>query len=283
MSVLTVEKVLIRMDRKIGFIGCGNMGRAMLDSLLNNHFIKKDNVRVSVKTDASRKEIAQKWAIETSKDNAEIVRHSDIIFLAVNPKDYQPVIQEIRDITRDDQIFISIAAGIDLFQLENWFGNKTKIVKTMPNTPVMVNAGMSAICPNEYVSKDELDQVCSLFSLFGEYEMMEEEDFDAFIALCGSSPAYIFVLIEAMADAAVKLGLPRKSAYRMAEQAILGSAKLALETGSHPAELKDMVCSPGGSTIVAVAELETQGFRAAIMKAMEKCAEKSKNMHANMD
>jgi len=147
----------------------------------------------------------------------------------------------------------------------------------MPNTPVMVNAGMSAICPNEYVSKDELDQVCSLFSLFGEYEMMEEEDFDAFIALCGSSPAYIFVLIEAMADAAVKLGLPRKSAYRMAEQAILGSAKLALETGSHPAELKDMVCSPGGSTIVAVAELETQGFRAAIMKAMEKCAEKSKN------
>ncbi|MDZ5000616.1 pyrroline-5-carboxylate reductase, partial [Clostridium perfringens] len=146
------------------------------------------------------------------------------------------------------------------------------------NTPALVGEGMSAICPNSNLKKEELKYICNLYENFGEYEILEEKYFDAFTALCGSSPAYVFMFIEAMADAAVKLGIPRNKAYKMAEQSILGSAKLALETGKHPGELKDMVCSPGGTTIEAVAELEKSGFRSSVIKAMEVCAEKYNNM-----
>ena len=162
--------------------------------------------------------------------------------------------------------------------MEEWFDKEVKIIKTMPNTPALVGEGMSAICYNKNVVKEELEEVCSLYNLFGKYELLEESDFNAFIALCGSSPAYVFMFIEAMADAAVKLGIPRVKAYKMAEQSILGSAKLALETGKHPGELKDMVCSPKGTTIEAVIELENKGFRNAVISAMEKCADKANKM-----
>ena len=148
----------------------------------------------------------------------------------------------------------------------------------MPNTPALVGEGMSAICPNKNITSDELEYVGKLYNSFGKYEILEEKDFRAFIALCGSSPAYVFMFIEAMADAAVKLGIPRTKAYKLAEQSILGSAKLALETGKHPGVLKDEVCSPGGTTIEAVIDLEKNGFRNTIISAVEKCAEKSRNM-----
>ncbi len=267
------------MNKRIGFIGCGNMGKAMVGSLINNNPQISEKLIVSVRSEQSKTSLMEKWPIKITLDNIEVVQNSDIIFIAVNPNQYEEVIKEIREYVNDNKILISIAAGVKTKQMDEWIGTESKFVLSMPNTPVLVNAGMTAICPNEHINEVELAEICQLFSVFGEYEIIKEEDFEAFIALCGSSPAYIFVLIEAMADAAVKLGIDRKKAYRMAEQTILGSARLALETDIHPAVLKDQVCSPGGATIAAITELEAQGFRHSIIKAMEVCTEKSKDMN----
>ena len=148
----------------------------------------------------------------------------------------------------------------------------------MPNTPALVGEAMSAVCPNKNVTNEDLEYCVKIFESFGECVQLEEKDFHGFIALCGSSPAYVFMFIEAMADSAVQLGIPRVKAYKMAAQSVLGSAKMVLETGKHPGELKDMVCSPAGTTIDAVVELERLGFRSSVIEAMNKCAEKSKNM-----
>lgn len=266
------------MEKSIGFIGCGSMGKAMLKGLLNSIDINKENIIISTKSEESRSNIINEFKVNCVLDNVKVAKAAEILFLAVKPNMYKQVLKEIENYIKDDVIIISIAAGITLEDMESWLDKEYKIIRTMPNTPALVGEGMSAICPNLNVKKNDLEIICNIFSKFGKYEILEEKYFDAFIALCGSSPAYIFMFIEAMADAAVKLGIPRNKAYKMAEQSILGSAKLALETGKHPAELKDMVCSPGGTTIEAVIELENNGFRSAIIKSMEKCSEKSKNM-----
>ena len=266
------------MGKKIGFIGCGNMGKAILGGILNSKKVDKSNIFISVKSEISKKNIENEFNVKTTLNSKEVVNFSNILFLAVKPNIFKEVLLDIKEYINKDSIIISIAAGISINDIEECLGDDYKIVRTMPNTPALVGEAISAICPNKNINEDELEEVCNIFNMFGKYEILEEKYFHGFIALCGSSPAYVFMFIEAMADAAVKLGIPRNKAYKMAEQAILGSAKLALETGKHPGELKDMVCSPGGTTIEAVTELENGGFRSTIIKALEKCAEKSKNM-----
>ena len=191
---------------------------------------------------------------------------------------YKSVVEEIKSELTEDKLIITIAAGISIENMEEWLGDDLKIIRTMPNTPALVGQAMSAVCPNKNVSEEELKYCINIFESFGECEVLEEKYFDGFIAVAGSSPAYVFMFIEAMADGAVKLGIPRAKAYKMAAQSVLGSAKMVLETGKHPGELKDMVCSPAGTTIDAVVELEKLGFRNSVIQAMDKCAEKSKNM-----
>ena len=266
------------MNKKIGFIGCGNMGKAMLGSIVKSDNIILENIMVSTKSKTSAQSISLEFGVKASTNNIEVAKNSDIIFLAVKPYFFKEVIEEVKESIKEDAIVISIAAGITIDQIEQWFNKRVKVVRTMPNTPALVGEGMSAICPNKNITEEELKYVCELYNLFGKYELLEEKDFHAFIALCGSSPAYVFMFIEAMADAGVKLGIPRAKAYKLAEQSILGSAKLALETGKHPGVLKDEVCSPGGTTIEAVNDLEKNGFRSTVISAIEKCADKSKNM-----
>lgn len=266
------------MNRKIGIIGCGNMGRAMLSALLKSSDISNDDIIVSTKRENSAEKIRNDFKVKTTLVNSEVAEKSNILFLAVKPHFFKEVIEEIKDKINNDTIIISIAAGITISQIEEWFGKDIKLVRTMPNTPALVGEGMSAICPNKNITSDELNYVGKLYNSFGKYEILEEKDFHAFIALCGSSPAYVFMFIEAMADAGVKLGIPRAKAYKLVEQSVLGSAKLALETGKHPGVLKDEVCSPSGTTIDAVIDLERNGLRSTVISAVEKCAEKSKNM-----
>lgn len=263
--------------KRIGFIGCGNMGKAMVLGMLKSAVLDIKNLSISEKNENAINLIKEEIGIDCV-DNIKLAEESDIIFLAVKPNTVESVIKEIKEHIKKDTIIVSIAAGITISDIENWFGKEVKIVRAMPNTPALVGEAMSALCPNQNTNEEELKLVCNLFNSFGNYELLQEKDFNAFIALCGSSPAYVFMFIEAMADAACKLGLPRASAYKMAEQAILGSAKLALETGKHPAELKDMVCSPGGTTIEAVTQLEKNGFRNAIIECMIACAEKGNNI-----
>lgn len=266
------------MIKKVGFIGCGNMGSSMVGGLIKSGFLKSEEIIVSTKTEASSKKLRDEFKVATTLDSKTVAKESGTIILAVKPNMYKSVVEEIKSELTEDKLIITIAAGISIENMEEWLGDDLKIIRTMPNTPALVGQAMSAVCPNKNVSEEELKYCINIFESFGECEVLEEKYFDGFIAVAGSSPAYVFMFIEAMADAGVKLGVPRAKAYKLAEQSILGSAKLALETGKHPGVLKDEVCSPGGTTIEAVIDLEKNGFRNTVISAVEKCAEKSKNM-----
>lgn len=254
------------------------MGSSMVGGLINSGSFESKNIFVSTKTENSASNMKDKFNINASINNKDVVKNSNIIILSVKPYMFKDVINEIKDYLTEDKLIISVAAGVTIENLEDLISKKHKIIRSMPNTPALVGEAMSAICPNANVSKEDMEVCKKVFESFGECVEISEKDFHAFIALCGSSPAYIFMFIEAMADGAVKLGIPRNKAYKMAAQSVLGSAKMVLDTRKHPGELKDAVCSPGGTTIDAVVELEKLGFRSSVIQAMDKCAEKSKNM-----
>ena len=262
---------------KLGFIGCGNMANAMIAGIIGNGICKAEEIIGTAKSEASRVRVNKEFGIYMTEDNKEAAEKADVIVLSVKPQFYEEVICEIKDVMKDNQIVVTIAPGKTLAWLEK-FGKPVKLVRTMPNTPAMVQEGMTGVCKNTYVTESEMEHVCDILRGFGEVEIIPERLIDAVVTVSGSSPAYVFMMIEAMADAAVAEGMPRKQAYKFAAKAVMGSAKMVLETGKHPGELKDMVCSPAGTTIEAVKVLEAAGFRSALMEAMEVCAEKSRNM-----
>jgi pyrroline-5-carboxylate reductase len=263
---------------KIGFIGCGNMGGAMLAGILDSGKCSAGDVMVSVKSEESAKAKNEQYHVEATTDNCAVARFADVLFLAVKPQFYESVIREIRDCVSEDQLIITVAPGKTFAWLTDTFGRELKFIRTMPNTPSLVNEGMMGMCANSRVTEEELIQVRELCGGFSRTEVIPENLMDVVTAVSGSSPAYVFLFIEAMADAAVAGGMPRSQAYTFAAQAVLGSAKMVLETGKHPGELKDMVCSPGGTTIQAVRVLEEKGMRSAVIEAMMKCLDISRNM-----
>ena len=263
---------------KLGFIGTGNMASAIMGGIIKNQIIPANEIIGADMMEAGRKRVKEQFGIQVTADNHEVVRNSDVVILSVKPQFYAEVIAEIKDDVREDQIIITIAPGKPLAWLKEQFGKNVKIVRTMPNTPALVGEGMTAACPNEYMTKEEITYVLTLLESFGRVEIIPERLMDTVVSVSGSSPAYVFMFIEAMADAAVSGGMPRAQAYQFAAQAVLGSAKMVLETGKHPGELKDMVCSPAGTTIEAVRVLEEKGFRSAVIEAMKTCEEISKNM-----
>ncbi|PLR97845.1 pyrroline-5-carboxylate reductase [Bacillus sp. T33-2] len=267
-------------QKRIGFIGSGKMARAMIAGLIGSKQAAPENIMASAATQATMKLVEKEYGISVSQNNSEIAGYSDYLVLAVKPGLYESIISEIKPSVKAHTIIISIAAGISLEYIENMFGRSIKAVRTMPNTPSLIGEGISAICPNRHISHQELDEVLALFRCFGQAEVLEEALMDAVPAVSGSSPAYVYMMIEALADGGVLQGIPRDKAYRMAAQAVLGAAKMVLETGEHPAKLKDDVCTPGGATIEAVAELEKLQFRAAVISAMERCTAKSKILSA---
>ena len=263
---------------KTGFIGCGNMATAMVRGILKGQKALPEEILVSRRHMEPLQQLQQELGIGITTDNKEVAAFSDVLFLAVKPQFYTETIREIRDVVRENTIVVSIAPGKTLDWLTEQFGRPMKLVRTMPNTPAMVGEGMMGICPAATVTEEELQVVRELCSGFSRTEMVTENLMDVVVSVSGSAPAYVFMFIEAMADAAVADGMPRKSAYTFAAQAVLGSAKMVLETGMHPGELKDMVCSPGGTTIEAVRVLEEKGLRSAVIEAMKACTKKSRDM-----
>lgn len=258
----------------IGFIGGGNMASAIIGGILSTGIVKPEKILVASPHDR----VSESLGVGYTPDNRKAAAASDVLFLAVKPQVCGTVIEEIRDSVREDQLIISIAAGKSLGWLRESFGRNLRIVRAMPNTPALVGEGMTAASPNEFVADEDLDTAISLLGSFGRVEVVPERLMDAVTAVSGSSPACVFLFIEAMADAAVAEGMPRAKAYTFAAQAVLGSAKMVLDTGKHPGELKDMVCSPAGTTIEEVRVLEEKGFRGAVMDSLIACAEKSRNL-----
>lgn len=263
---------------KTGFIGMGNMAGAMIEGMLAKGIVAREDMIGSAKTQETRERIAKKYGIETVADNRKVARAADMLILAVKPQFFGEVIPEIRDEVREDTLVISIAAGKTISHMEELFGRKLKLVRCMPNTPALVGEGCSGVCRNECVTDGEMKQCMELMESFGLAREVPERLIDAVAGVSGCSPAYVFLFIEALADGAVAAGMPRKDACTFAAKAVMGSAKLMLETGKHPGELKDMVCSPGGTTIEGVRVLEERGFRGAVMDAVRASVEKAKSM-----
>ncbi len=263
---------------KIGFIGSGNMGSAIIGGIIGNNISSAENIIVSDKNNDALSKINTQYSVQTTDNNKAVAKAADMLFLCIKPQFLYFVIDEIKDCVNDNTVIVSIVAGQSIEAITDAFGKQIKLIRVMPNTPVLVGEGMSALTPNENVTDEEAKTVLDIFNSFGKGEIVAENLMDAVTAVSGSSPAYVFMMIEAMADAAVMGGMARNQAYTFAAQAVMGSAKMVLETKKHPGELKDMVCSPAGTTIEAVAALEQKGFRSSLMTAMYACMEKSKKM-----
>jgi pyrroline-5-carboxylate reductase len=266
------------MNHKIGFIGTGNMGSAMVKSLVKSGVIPPERIYINDVDIEKLKGLQHDTNVNILESNEKVIEFSDIIILAVKPNMIKAVLEPCRNKFNSDKILVSFAVGVPIKFYKGIIGQDKKIIRTMPNTPMMVGEGMTLISHDDCVSEHEIKVVKSLFESAGKAEILEEKLMSEVTALTGSSPAYVYMFIEAMADAAVLSGIPRNLAYRLAAQAVLGSAKMVLETGKHPGELKDQVCSPAGTTIEAVCSLEKNGFRHAVIEAMNECTKKAREI-----
>lgn len=263
---------------KIGFIGLGNMAKAIIGGMLSKGGYKPEEICGADVLQNVADDVALTHYITTGTSNSEVAAAADVLILAVKPQFMDTALKTIKDEVKKDCIIISIAAGKTVDYFAEAFGRKAKIVRCMPNTPALVGAGCTGFCCNENLTEDDKKIVSRILESFGKAIEVPEKLMDVVVGVSGSSPAYVFMFIEAMADAAVREGMPRATAYEFAAQAVMGSAKLMLDYKKHPGELKDMVCSPGGTTIEAVKVLEEQGFRGVVMDAVEACVERSREL-----
>jgi len=267
------------MIHTIGMVGTGNMGSAILRGIVEADYIRPQMITVYDVSTKRMHEIEEDIpGIHLAENCREVALQSDLIIIAVKPIYVRDVIAELSP-SLNGKAVLSIAAGWTVQMLDQALaGTGATYMRVMPNTPALVGEGMTALCETSTFSQEDFDYAKGIFNSVGKTKILPERLFDGVVAISGSSPAYVYMMIEAMADAGVKEGIPRKDAYEMAAQSVLGSALMVLSSDLHPAALKDAVCSPGGTTIEAVEELERKGFRAAIMDAMRLCAEKNRDL-----
>jgi pyrroline-5-carboxylate reductase len=264
---------------KLAIIGLGNMGQAIISGILKQNIIEAKNIIAADKkfSDPDFKLSDQFSEIEITEDNQQAVQKADYIILAVKPQIIKFVLEDIKK-NAAAKVIISIAAGVKTNMLAQYFGSNAKIIRVMPNNPALVSQGMSALYYSLSVEADEKAFVEKIFRALGKTAEVKEEKMDAVTGLSGSGPAYVYLFIEALADAGVLNGLDRQTALKLAAQTVKGGAEMVLSTGRHPAELKDMVCSPAGTTIAGVAELEENAFRSAVIKAVKRAVERSEEL-----
>lgn len=257
-----------------GFIGVGNMGYPMLSSAIKT--FSKEQFLITTKTKQRMEYVKEELGVNYVSDKKQLVQSCKYIVLAVKPQFYSEVLEEIKDSVTHEHVIITIAPGFSIDNVKAILGADVKVVRSMPNTPALVGEGMSGISfSKDSFDEEEMKIIGQFFSSFGKYEVFMEQQMDAVVCASGSAPAYVYMFIEALADSVVRCGIPRAQAYKMVSQTVFGSAKMVLETEKHPGELKDQVCSPGGTTIEGVAALEEYGFRNAVLKATERCYEKA--------
>ena len=266
------------LEKKIGFIGGGNMAKAIIGGLINSGQMTPSAIWIYDRKPSTNQQMAEQYGINAAESAEALAQHVDILFGAVKPNVILKVLKELANSLKKEAVVVSIAAGVTLDNLASVLGHDRKIIRAMPNTPSLVGEGMTSVTPNvlvEQSEQQETDAVVAIVESVGQAAVVDEYLIHSVVGVSGSAPAYVFMFIEAMADAAVAGGMPRAQAYRFAAQAVKGSAQMVLETGKHPGELKDMVCSPGGTTIEAVKVLGEKGFRSAVIEAMQRCMAKS--------
>jgi pyrroline-5-carboxylate reductase len=263
---------------KLGFIGAGKMGSALLGGALRTNFCRPEEVLVHDVHAPSVQEASTRWpGIRSAASNREIFAESDLILVCVKPQDVRATLAEAAS-EANDRLVISIAAGIALEQLESWSENRHRVVRVMPNTPALVGQGASAFALGLRATEADSDTVTALFGGIGVATRVKEEQLDAVTGLSGSGPAYIYTIIEALSDGGVREGLPRALSLQLAAQTVAGAAAMVLQTGEHPAALRDQVTSPGGTTIAGLAKLEEKGLRSALIEAVRAATQRSKEL-----
>lgn len=265
-------------DKRITFVGAGNMGEALIKGLLAAGTVRPEQlIATDVRTD--RLDVIRKtYKIETLADNRKGVSKAQIVVLAVKPQVMHAVLTDLDGTVAEDHLLLSIAAGIRTAFIEAQFSRPTRVVRIMPNTPALIQAGASALAPGRHATQEDIEIAWQIFETVGCVVQVEEHLMDAVTGLSGSGPAYIFVLIEALSDAGVRMGLSREVATLLAAQTVLGAARMVLETGEHPARLKDMVTSPGGTTTAGLHVLEQAGFRGTLKAAVEAATRRSQEL-----
>lgn len=266
------------MDRKIGFIGCGNMGEAMLQGIMNAKLVPCDHIIVSTRSENSARRIHETYKVMTTLNNKHVAAECDILIMAVKPNMFADIIADIKN-TGKDKIIVSVAAGVSISFIESHFEfEQLKVVRAMPNTPACVSMAMSSLSFNNYVSETEKKDIVAIFESFGKCEIVDEEMIHAVIGISGSSPAYIFMILDAMIKNGMKHGLSKETATQFASQAVMGAAKMVSLNDTEPNTLKVNVCSPNGTTIQAVNILEQNNIDQIFNEAMDACIMKSKMM-----
>jgi len=263
--------------QKIGFIGGGNMAEALIKGLLASGF-PLERIMASEPSELRRDHLAEEFGIELTIDNTEVMQKSEIIVLAIKPQIADEVLEEVSSSYTNDKLLVSILAGVSCAQIERHLVGSPRVVRVMPNTPALVGEAASAICRGHNSSKEDLALVKQLLESVGKVQVIDERQMDAATGLSGSGPAYIYTVIEALADGGVREGLRRDVAHALAVQTVVGAALMVRETGEHPAILRDRVCSPGGTAITGVSTLENKGLRTTLMEAVSAAANRSREL-----
>lgn len=267
----------MHIEKTIGFVGGGNMAEAMIRGLLRGGHFKPEQVSVSGPREERMRELREKYEIEATTDN-KVPAAAQIVVLSVKPQIMSRVLTEIADTIDADALVLSIAAGVPVAAIQSRLAGGTRVVRAMPNTPALVDAGATAIAGGEHARESDLADARRIFDAIGLTVVLDEYQLDAVTGLSGSGPAYVFLILEALSDAGVKVGLSRRTAQLLAAQTLLGSAKLLLETNEHPGRLKDMVTSPGGTAITGLHTLENGGVRTTLMNAVEAATRRSREL-----
>ena len=268
---------------KLGFIGVGNMGEALLRGMIGSEFMSPGDIMASDVNLEKLSNLSRELGITAVETNRELVKKSDIVLLALKPDVIESVLSEISADLCKPKWCISIAAGVSIADIEGTLQTGSPVVRVMPNTPAMVYEGMIAMCPGTYTGEDHILKAQQIFQSVGKVIVVKEKHMDAVTALSGSGPAFVFLIIESLADAGVQLGLSRQDAAVMAAQTVLGAGKMAVDTNEHPGMLKNKVTSPGGTTAAGLYELERRGVRASIIDAVAAAALRSKQMSSSGD
>jgi pyrroline-5-carboxylate reductase len=265
-------------NKKIAVLGAGKLGGTLMQAWMREGLLTRHMIHATVRHPERARSLTEKLDIDVGTDNAQAVRGADIIFICVKPQTVQEVAEEIRPEISARQLVISVAASVPTTQIENVLGINIAVVRAMPNTPCGLGAGMTGLCKGRYVSPEQIALACSLFDVVGRTVVVDEKHMDAVTGLSASGPAFIYIILESLAEAGVKVGLPREIATLLAAQMTMGSAKMVLETGDHPAQLKDSVTTPAGCTIDGILELEEGKLRVTLIKAVVKATQRAKEL-----
>jgi pyrroline-5-carboxylate reductase len=264
--------------QKVGFVGAGNMGEALIKGLIAASLVPPDAIYASDVRHAHLRTLEERYGVKPAADNAELVSLVDVVILAVKPQIMAPLLGQIGPAVTGQKLLISIAAGVPTAAIRAALGKAARLIRVMPNTPALVLEGVTAIARGPGLEPGDLDTASELFSAVGRVVVVEEALMDAVTGLSGSGPAYVAIVIESLADGGVKMGLDRATAMTLATQTVLGTARLLAETGQHPGALKDMVSSPGGTTIAGIAALEAGGVRNTFIQAVECATHRSREL-----